>query len=73
MRTKICVSEKTAHTIDEFCARNSISRALYYKLKAQGKGPRLAYAGSKPIITTQAEHDWLRECEAAAAALTATI
>jgi hypothetical protein len=63
----IVVSEKSARTILEFCQRNSISRALFYKLKHEGKGPRIAYAGCKPIITAAAEHDWLLACEAAAA------
>ena len=66
------VAEKAARTIDEFCARNSISRAMFYKLKAQGKGPRLAYVGVKPLITDQAEKDWLRELYATSAKAAST-
>jgi hypothetical protein len=59
------IAEKAARTIDEFCARNSISRPMFYKLKKQGKAPRLAYVGTKPLITDQSEKDWHREREAA--------
>jgi hypothetical protein len=62
----ISISEKTAFTIGEFCARVSISRPMFYKMKQQGKGPRLARAGAKTIITLEAERDWLRGLEAAA-------
>jgi hypothetical protein len=62
----ISISEKTAFTIGEFCARVSISRPMFYKLKHQGRGPRLAFAGAKTLITLEAERDWLRALEAAA-------
>jgi hypothetical protein len=65
---QIPMSDKTAFTIGEFCSRVNISRPLFYKMKNQGKGPRLAYAGAKTLITLEAERDWLRGLEAAAAA-----
>jgi predicted DNA-binding transcriptional regulator AlpA len=61
---QIPISEKSARTIAEFCARNSISRAMFYKLKNAGKGPRLVRVGTKSLISDQAEKDWHREREA---------
>ncbi len=54
---------RSAFTKSEFCARNGISKAFYYKLRAQGRGPREMDNGR---ITAEAEHAWHREREAAA-------
>jgi hypothetical protein len=48
----------------EFCARNGISIAYFYKLRSAGKGPRETDFGR---ITIDAERDWLKQREAAAA------
>ena len=55
-----------AFSIAEFCARNGpISRALYYKLKQAGCGPREMRAGSRVLITAEAAAAWRQEREAA--------
>jgi hypothetical protein len=54
---------RSAFTKSEFCQRNAISRAFFYKLKKQGKGPREMLGR----ITRDAELDWQREREAEAA------
>jgi predicted DNA-binding transcriptional regulator AlpA len=59
------LTEKSAFSIEQFCARNSISRALFYKMRKAGTAPRLAYIGSKPIVSVEAERDWIRAREAA--------
>ena len=54
---------RQAHTIDEFCENNRISRSAYYNLKKDGLGPREMRCGRKPIITPEAEDDWRRMME----------
>jgi hypothetical protein len=50
--------DRAAWTISEWCKRRNISRALFYKLKKAGKAPRIKYAGSKPLITAEADAEW---------------
>jgi hypothetical protein len=52
-------------TIDEFCARNRISRGMYYKLRGKGKAPREMNIGARRAISPEAEADWRRAMEAA--------
>jgi hypothetical protein len=52
---------KKSRSIAEFCKRNSISRAYFYKLKNQGKGPRMMATNR---ISDEAEVDWCRMMEA---------
>jgi hypothetical protein len=52
------------HTIEDFCERNRISEAMYFKLKRLGKAPREMKLGKKILITPEAETDWRREREA---------
>ena len=58
-----------AHSIIEFCVRHRISEPLYYKMQRDGTGPREALAGTRKIITIQAERDWQQQGELAAAEL----
>jgi hypothetical protein len=53
------------HTVAEFCSRNRISLAFYYKLRAQGLGPREIRLGTKVLITKEAAEAWRRAQEAA--------
>lgn len=54
---------RSAFTKTEFCARNSMSRSFFYKIRKQGRGPREMLGR----ITADAEKDWQREREAEAA------
>jgi hypothetical protein len=45
-------------TIPEFCAAEQISESSYYKMKAQGLGPRELRVNSVVRITPQARLDW---------------
>lgn len=54
-----------AMTVDDFCTRHSISRALFYKLIKEGKGPRIMKVGRKTLITTQSAAAWRRQMETA--------
>jgi hypothetical protein len=53
-------------TIMQWCAERKVSRGMYYKLREQGKGPRLHYIGNKPLISPESDIAWLREREAEA-------
>jgi hypothetical protein len=61
--------DQASYTIDEWCDRRRISRAMFYRLKNLKLAPRIHYAGAKPIISDEADREWLaaREAEAAAA------
>jgi len=58
-------TERKAFTIGEFCDAHRISRAFFYKLKAQGKGPRTMHVGTREIISAEAAADWRLQMEAA--------
>jgi predicted DNA-binding transcriptional regulator AlpA len=58
--------EKVAFSIDEFCARNSISRRTFYNLLEEGIGPRVIQLRGRRLISAEAEADWHRERENAA-------
>lgn len=58
-------TQRDAYSIDSFCEAHSISRASYYRLKAEGKAPREIHIGRKPIITREAAEDWRRSMESA--------
>jgi hypothetical protein len=61
-------SEQTdALSIVEFCRRNGISTALYFKINREGLGPSLMRVGRRTLITREAAEEWRREREAASA------
>ena len=62
------VTGKACYSVDEFCAAHSISRAMFYKIRAEGKGPRVMSVGARTLISSEAAADWRRECESASAA-----
>jgi hypothetical protein len=57
-----------SYTINQWCEWRQISRAMFYKLEAQGLAPRTHNAGKKRLISEEADADWLRQREAATAA-----
>jgi hypothetical protein len=59
---------QSAFTITEFCRRNAISKAMFYKICAAGHGPRLMKVGTHSRISVEAEADWKRAREAEVAA-----
>jgi hypothetical protein len=52
-----------SRTVNEFCARQKISRSELYKAWRQGKGPRYFEVGTHKRISDEAEADWVRERE----------
>lgn len=55
---KIADAEPFAYDLPEFCRLHRISMRLFYKLKAEGRAPRIKYLGRKPIITREAAREW---------------
>jgi predicted DNA-binding transcriptional regulator AlpA len=62
------VTGKACYSVDEFCAAHSISRAMFYKLRADCKAPRTMAVGSRTLISYEAAADWRRACESTEAA-----
>jgi predicted DNA-binding transcriptional regulator AlpA len=61
---------RTAFTIDEWAEMNGVSRGHFYNLKKIGKAPRSFKAGTRHLISAEADVQWRREREAEAAAKT---
>lgn len=54
------------YTVETFCKSHNISRAFFYALRKQGKGPRVAKLGTRTIITREAASNWRAALDAAA-------
>src|SRR5260370_21874123 len=54
-----------AFTVPEFCSAHRISRALFYIMARDGRGPRLIKAGRRTLISAEAAEHWRRRMEAA--------
>jgi hypothetical protein len=63
------IDDLDAFSIAEFCRRNSISVAMFYKLKQAGQAPKTFYVGVRQLISRESAADWRREREAANAAI----
>ena len=61
-------SQPGSFTISEWCRRHRLSVSFYYKMKAEGWGPRTMSAGARELIAVAADEQWVREREAAGAA-----
>jgi hypothetical protein len=65
------VTGRSSFTVTEFCARNAMSKGLYYKLDKLGLGPDYLLVGvgdQHRRITLEAERRWQSKREAAAVA-----
>ena len=60
-------NDRDADSIAEFCRRNGICRATFYKLLAKGQGPRIMKVGARTLISREAASDWRRRMEVDAA------
>jgi hypothetical protein len=56
-------AEQRSFTIGEWCEHRRISRAMFYKLAAQGLAPRTHNAGIKRLISGEADAAWVRARE----------
>jgi hypothetical protein len=50
--------ERTAFSIQEFCARNTISLSTFHKLKKMGLGPREMRLNTVVRISLDSEREW---------------
>ncbi|MET3843999.1 hypothetical protein ABIE49_006077 [Bradyrhizobium sp. OAE829] len=55
-----------AYSVDEFCARHSISKQLFYKQKPKGLMPATFNVGARTLISCEAADAWRRSREQAA-------
>jgi hypothetical protein len=55
-----------AMSIAVFCERHCISRALYFKMQTEKRGPRVFRIGAKVLISREAAAEWRRQREQAA-------
>ena len=55
---------QASYTLDEWCHRRRISRAMFYVLDAQGLAPKSYYVGRKRCISDAADAAWLQAREA---------
>jgi predicted DNA-binding transcriptional regulator AlpA len=53
-----------SYTLAEWCELRRISRAMFYKLAAEGKAPQTHNVGIKRLISPEADARWLRDREA---------
>jgi hypothetical protein len=58
------VTGKACYSVDEFCSSHSISKAMFYKLRAVGKAPQTMAVGSRTLISYEAAADWRRDMTA---------
>ena len=57
---------RPSFTIESWCMMRGVARSMFYKLKKIKKAPRVHYAGTKPLISPEADEEWLRAREAEA-------
>lgn len=57
----VTMVERKAYTVSEFCDAMRISKAQYYELKKQHKGPKEAHVGGRVIIPVAAADEWLAD------------
>jgi hypothetical protein len=67
---KMQQQQRSSFTVEGWCLARGLSRSMFYKIQKAGKAPRLHYAGSKPLISPEADDEWLREREREAALAT---
>jgi hypothetical protein len=54
-------------SVSEFCRDHRISRGTFYKLLAEGRGPKIAKIGRRTLISAEAAEEWRRRIEQPAA------
>ena len=59
------IASALAFTVPQFCASHGISRALFYILQRDGRGPRIMKCGRRTLIARESAEAWRRQMEAA--------
>ena len=60
--------DKASFSVDQFCARHSISRSHFYGMQRAGVGPRVTDLNGVRRVTREDETAWLRKMSAQTAA-----
>lgn len=50
-------------SVSEFCRTHGISRAFFYRLAKEGRGPKTAKVGRRTLISQEAATEWRRGLE----------
>ncbi len=58
-----------ACSVEEFCREHGISRALFYRLLREDRGPAIMKVGRRTLISREAAEQWRRRMESDAACL----
>ena len=53
------------YTVPEFCSSHRISRALFYIMAREGRGPAIIKAGRRTLVSKEAAEQWRARMEAA--------
>jgi predicted DNA-binding transcriptional regulator AlpA len=59
------LADRDNYSIDQFCARNAISRGMFYKLDKAGQAPKCFSVGTRRLISKESAAEWRRERERA--------
>jgi hypothetical protein len=51
------------YTIDEWCKHRRFSRSAYYRLREAGRAPKTYRNGNRPLISDEADREWLLQME----------
>ena len=54
-----------ALTVPEFCEAHRISRALFYLMLRDGRGPRVMKCGKRTLVSSESAQAWRRQMEVA--------
>jgi hypothetical protein len=63
---KPITDQALALSIAGFCRAHGISESMYFKMRAQGLGPREMIVGTRKLISQEAASEWRAERELAA-------
>ncbi len=54
---------RQTYSVSEFCRAHGISRAHFYKLLRDGRGPRIMKVGNRTLVSCEAAQEWRRAME----------
>jgi hypothetical protein len=57
---------RAAYSVAEFCAAHGFTRVLFYRILANGQGPKIFKAGTRTLISVEAATEWRRQMESGA-------
>lgn len=52
-----------AYSVQQFCNAHGFSRALFYKILKDGRGPKVVKLGRRTIITKESAAEWRSRLE----------